>query len=496
MPNIYSQLISAQLENKTSDYTAGTRGRVWWNTANLKVMSDDGTNVRALLRNDQACVFGNHATANSNIRFQRGAASVLQFVLGGDTTAEGTLSTALAQTSSRVENYATGSLPTFGNAGRLLFDTTTTGLKLDNGAAIKELVTADLAQTLTNKIYDTASNTFKATGAAANSVLQADGGGNTSWAVLSGALDAPSYFLNGSLAVSVAGNAMTVALKNNAGSDASAGSPVKIAFRNATQTTGDTTVVSVTGALSVVIPSGAELGLVSAVNQYIYVWALNNAGVAELVVSGSRDFDEGDLQSTTAISSGADLHTVLYSTTSRSSKAIRLLGRIVSNQAATGTYASAATRIELCQGIPWLRETPWKSDLSFTISGWGAVTDNTMYYRRVVDTMFVRGHHHNAAVDGAPGYIQLPSGYTIDTTKISTSSAFAIVGHISRAVAASTAVEEFMLIFDGSTLDKVYLSASYSGDDQLAKTNVNALFGATEGAHYEFSVPIKEWRSY
>lgn len=132
---VWGQLENAQLENKASNYTAGPVGRIWWNTATTKATVDDGTNIRALLRNDGFCVFGNNGTANSNIRLHRGAAGVLQFVTGGDVTAEGTLSTSLNQISGRLENYTDGTKPTFGNAGRAVWLTDLAEIAVDTGVA-------------------------------------------------------------------------------------------------------------------------------------------------------------------------------------------------------------------------------------------------------------------------------------------------------------------------------------------------------------------------
>lgn len=148
MAKIYGQLEASALENLSSDPTVGVIGRFWWNTTDLQAKTDDGTTIRALIRNDQKMIFGNSGTANNNVRVNRAANSVLQFVLGGDTTAEGSLSTSVAQISARVENYATGSLPAFGNAGRLLYDSTLNYLKYDNGSAI---VPIDSGRLLTTK---------------------------------------------------------------------------------------------------------------------------------------------------------------------------------------------------------------------------------------------------------------------------------------------------------------------------------------------------------
>lgn len=133
--HVYGELLFADLHNLGADPSAGKIGRIYWNTVSTKVMLDDGTNIYAMLRNDGKAIIGNNGTANSNVRFHRGAAGVLQLVLGGDATAEGTLSTSLAQISAKLENYITGSLPAAANAGRLAMDTTVTSPKFDTGAA-------------------------------------------------------------------------------------------------------------------------------------------------------------------------------------------------------------------------------------------------------------------------------------------------------------------------------------------------------------------------
>lgn len=130
---LYGQLENAQIENKSSDYSAGVVGRIWWRTDLGRAHLDDGTNIRALLRNDQKAIFGNSGTANNNIRFHRGANGVLQLVIGGDVTVEGTLSTSLNQLSVRHENYTFAGKPAAGNAGRQIWISDSKISMLDDG---------------------------------------------------------------------------------------------------------------------------------------------------------------------------------------------------------------------------------------------------------------------------------------------------------------------------------------------------------------------------
>lgn len=132
---VYSQLEVASIENLASDPSLLPLGRFWFNTTDgfLKVKAASVT--KKLLLNDGQIIIGTDGTANNNIRAHRGAAGVLQFVTGGDTTTEGTLSTSLNKLSFKFEGYADGSKPAAGNAGRVAYITDLGILKYDNGAS-------------------------------------------------------------------------------------------------------------------------------------------------------------------------------------------------------------------------------------------------------------------------------------------------------------------------------------------------------------------------
>jgi len=152
MAKIYGQLENAQLQTFATGSlpSPDKKARIAYDTTLNKPVFDDGSAWRAVLSNDQKCVFGTSGTANANIRFNRVGTGVLQFVLGGDTTVEGTGSTNLAQLSFKVESYATGSLPS-ALAGRLAYDTTTNQVKRGNGSSWDAFGTLTGTETLTNK---------------------------------------------------------------------------------------------------------------------------------------------------------------------------------------------------------------------------------------------------------------------------------------------------------------------------------------------------------
>lgn len=149
----------------------------------------------------------------------------------------------------------------------------------------------------------------------------------------------PYQLTNYSLELSVDSNALTIALKDAGGSDASATSPIYLGFRSDTLANGTYTQRSVTGSLSIVVPSGATLGLNSGSNGYIYVYALDNAGTVEIAVS-SVWRDESELGTTSSIDTSSDT-SGFFSTTGRASKAFRLIGRLKYITCPNGAYSAA-----------------------------------------------------------------------------------------------------------------------------------------------------------
>lgn len=170
------------------------------------------------------------------------------------------------------------------------------------------------------------------------------GGGWTSLSSGTGYLQ-PHLQSDIGLSISMAGNAVTVALKRADGStDGSAGNPIKIGFRHTTVTTGGFNIRSVTGALSMTIDSGATLGTTSGDSETIYIYALDNAGTVELAASKMK-FNEAELQTTTLLDGSADDAYTIYSDVARTTKPIKLIGHFISTQAAAGTWVTSASEV-------------------------------------------------------------------------------------------------------------------------------------------------------
>lgn len=161
---------------------------------------------------------------------------------------------------------------------------------------------------------------------------------------------------NGQLVASVGGNALTIALKTKAGTDATATDPIYIIFRSATITSGEYFVRQVTSALSISVSSGSTLGTTSAVLSQIDVLAIDNAGAVELAVvnDNGATLDGQSLISTTAEggAGAADSVNTIYSATARSNVPYRYIGYVQSTQATAGTWATSPSKIQLANYIP------------------------------------------------------------------------------------------------------------------------------------------------
>lgn len=86
MGNINSQLIGAQFENRSSDYSPGVKGRVWYNTSTGKVMLDTGTTVVVLAAGTGIfpLVLGSSAQVTAQVASHSTWASIISAASDGD----------------------------------------------------------------------------------------------------------------------------------------------------------------------------------------------------------------------------------------------------------------------------------------------------------------------------------------------------------------------------------------------------------------------------
>lgn len=162
--------------------------------------------------------------------------------------------------------------------------------------------------------------------------------------------------INGYLDWSVSGNALTVAIKTLAGTDPSTTDPVYVWIRNATATTGSPTLAKITAAMSVVVPSGGELGAIA--NTAFRVWAVvfDDGGTYRLGVINCRigtapnvavyPLAGWGVASSTTVGTGSDSAGVFYTSTGVTAKGYAVAGYATweSGLATPGTWGTAPTR--------------------------------------------------------------------------------------------------------------------------------------------------------
>lgn len=185
--------------------------------------------------------------------------------------------------------------------------------------------------------------------------------------------------INGTIVTSRAASAETIAIKTKAGADPSATDPVIFVFRNATLATGDYTVLSAVGPLSVVIPSTATLGASNATAFNVWLTIFNDAGTLRLGVTNPTVRTAGattflQLQDNSISSSTltpASTAGVLYTTGGAvASKAMRVIGFMEYTLAAVGTWNTAPTKTQIwAPGMPLPGQSTGNVVDSYSASG-------------------------------------------------------------------------------------------------------------------------------
>lgn len=173
-----------------------------------------------------------------------------------------------------------------------------------------------------------------------------------------GASTSPS---NLTLVASVAGNALTIAIKGFDGNDPSSSNPVSIPFRSVTASSGDVDVLTLTAATSLVISSGSTMGFTNATAGRLWIIGFNDGGTFRLgavnVLSGTSimALRDGIYSSTAEGGAGAaDSAQVIYTGTAVTSKPLTVLGYMEWSAGLTtaGTWAIVPTLVQvLASGV-------------------------------------------------------------------------------------------------------------------------------------------------
>lgn len=162
------------------------------------------------------------------------------------------------------------------------------------------------------------------------------------------AYGAAGVALNLAMSFSVAGNALTMAVKGANGADPSSTNPVYFPFRSATAGNGAPVWRTLSAALSLTISSGSTAGHNSGLKQYLYWYVIDNGGVLKPAFS-SKFFGMHGIATTVAEggAGAADSGTVMYSDAAYSNVPFLCIGYTEDTQTTAGTWAAAPTAVHL-----------------------------------------------------------------------------------------------------------------------------------------------------
>jgi hypothetical protein len=144
--------------------------------------------------------------------------------------------------------------------------------------------------------------------------------------------------------------------------------------------------------------------------------------------------------------------------------------------------------------------TDFSTRLTFTPStGFGTVTNSNIQSKRVGDTLRVYGSWSAGTTTAVTASITLPSGLTLDTSKLNPfAGAYQKVGSWTQMTNSSTFIPQSTLlgdvVFDGTTTNSLYFVANVSGN-LFTKSNVNAIWSNSASISFYFEVPITGWSS-
>jgi hypothetical protein len=155
---------------------------------------------------------------------------------------------------------------------------------------------------------------------------------------------------NVSFAVSAASGALTIALKDAAGNDPTSSTPVSLLFRSSTLTTGTQSVLEVTAATSVVVPSTSTLGTTSAVACRLWIIGWNDGGTFRLGVFNASNpttifplVEAGVSSSLQVVAAGNAAGQHYTAGAAVTSKAFRILGYVDWNSSGVVTAGTWTT---------------------------------------------------------------------------------------------------------------------------------------------------------
>lgn len=132
-------------------------------------------------------------------------------------------------------------------------------------------------------------------------------------------------------------------------------------------------------------------------------------------------------------------------------------------------------------GTSWTAYTPTFS------AGFGTVSSISVFWKTVGDSLFIRGTATAGTTTGAAGSISLPSGKSIDSSKVSSSATLA--GQIVAQDGSVNGLIGTLLIQVGSSTTTVRVGSPYGGANLLANNGTSSTITAGDMFSFQCEVP-------
>ncbi len=175
---------------------------------------------------------------------------------------------------------------------------------------------------------------------------------------------------------------------------------------------------------------------------------------------------------------------------------LRLIIHVATTNASAWTFDLDDVKVGPQEIVYGPAMTDWKSDLVFSTSHFGTTTPAAplAFYKRVGDTMLVNLQFQGGTGTSGNRSINLPSGITIDSTKMTTSSYGQTLGLLVRHTGDtnnlfSTVNTAWILFYDGSTTDKLFISIK----DGYTKSQGDDGTFTSQNLTVSFQIPIVGW---
>lgn len=238
-------------------------------------------------------------------------------------------------------------------------------------------------------------------------------------------LDSSREMLNAAVAASISGSTMIVSLTRKNGMSADPINYIPVSF--STPTVGTYANRLIISALSITVPVGASLGHVGAINQYAWVYLIDNGGTVDIAVAGDYIAQTGTNYTAAQINSSSTAIGTMYSNAAYAGKPVRLIGRLLSNQTNAGTWTVTPTEV-IVDPQPKMTITE-PVTYTPTFGGWGAGGNNSVNFAswRVGKFLHITGTALCGTSDNSTalmsiGYagVNSPSTVLIDTAYLTT----------------------------------------------------------------------------